>query len=211
MGRSTVSGHPHARLELPWWLSVILAAAAYVLLRWVIPSLAGSSVAFKPLVATAHSAAAVVAVLFLAFAAYSLALAYRRRRGLDLETSLAMLRALPRERFEHLMTAAFRSEGYEISEPANRDCGIDCVLVRGNDKLLVQYRHWRNATMGAATLRELCDRLQAESATGCVFVTTGDYTHEAARFAAGKPMRLIAGRQLERMLRAMEPSTGSAS
>ncbi|HEX6007443.1 MAG TPA: restriction endonuclease [Burkholderiales bacterium] len=208
MHRGTVSEHAKARTEWPWWLGVILAGAAYVILKWIIPSLAGSSGPLKPLVATAQSSAALVAIMFLAYAALSLGLAFRRRRALDLETSLATLRALPRERFAHFLEAAFRREGYEMSSPASGDSAIDAVLTRGNERLLVQYRHWRNATLGAAMLQALCDCAGEESAAGCVFVTAGNYTPEAVRFAAGKPVRLIGGRQLERMLRDLERSSG---
>jgi len=209
MGRSTVSGHPGERLELPWWLGVGLAAAGYVLLGWVVPSLAGAHSLLKPLVAAAQASAALVALLFVALAARSLLFSYRRRRALDLETSLATLRALPRERFAQFMAAAFRSEGYEVSAPASDDSRIDAVLTRDTERLVVQHRHWRNATIGAATLHELYDSLPRESASGCVFVTTGDYTPEALRFAAGKPVRLIAGRELERMLRARQAAVAA--
>lgn len=197
MGRGTISGHPGERLELPWWLGVVLAIAGYVILKWGIPSLAGAS--------------ALVAMLFLAWAAHSLFSSDRRRRALDLETSLATLRALPRERFEQFMAAAFRSEGYEVSASESRDGPVDALLTRAAERLIVQHRHWRNATIGAATLHELYGRLPRESATGCVFVTTGDYTSEARRFAAGKPVRLIAGRELERMLRLRDAAPVSAT
>ena len=69
------------------------------------------------------------------------------------------------------------------------------------------YDH-RPSALGAAMLQALCDCAGEESASGCVFVTAGNYTPEAVRFAAGKPVRLIGGRQLERMLRDLERSSG---
>jgi len=211
MEKGPIAGLAQARVELPWWLGVVLAAAAYVVLKWVLPAIAGSSALLKPVAATGQSFAAVVALLFLLHAGWSCVLAYRRRRALDLEMSLATLRALPRERFEHFVTTAFRNEGYAVTRSASRDRGIDLVLARGAEKLLVHCRHWRSARMGAGTLRELYAHLNAERATGCVFVTTGDFSNEAFEFAAGKPVRLIAGRELERMLRTVEHPLASGA
>jgi restriction system protein len=73
--------------------------------------------------------------------------------------------------------------------------------------------------VGVKPVRELFGVLAAEQADRAVFITSGIYTDEALRFAAGKPVELVDGAQLAEMLRrfqsslreALAPSTDPAS
>jgi restriction system protein len=153
-----------------------------------------------------------LALIFLALSGLSLFLAYRRRRVLDLEMSLATIRALPRRRFEQFAAEAFRNQGYAVSErgSAGQDRGVDLILRRANQKVLVQCRRWRSETIDIGPVRELYDVMASEQASGCVFLATGGYSNDALRFAAGKAMRLIAGRELEKTLRGVKRVANSA-
>lgn len=208
MQKGTISQDSQVRARLPWWVGMGLAAAAYVGLKWVLPSVAGSSAVLKPFASTAQSSAALVALVFVGLAAFSVVRAYRTRHALDLEMSVGALRALPRERFEHFARTAFENEGYAVAQ-AHPEHGADLVLTRGNERLVVQCRRWRSEVIDAEPLRELHRSAEAEAASGCVFVTTGEYTESARRFAAGKPLRLIAGRDLDRMLRGVESAASA--
>jgi restriction system protein len=211
MARGTSSALLDDRVELPWWVGVVIAAIIYVFLKWVFPLAAGSNEFLAQLAATAQSSAGLLALIFLALAGLSLFLAYRRRRVLDLETSLATLRALPRRRFEQFAAEAFQYQGYAVSETGSAgDCGIDFILRRENEKVLLQCRRWRSETIDIAPVRELYDVMAAEQASGCAFLTTGGYSSDALRFAAGKPVRLIAGPELEKMLRGVKRPGASA-
>ena len=200
--KRTGAGLTYERFELPWWSGMVLGAVLYIALRWVVPSVGELSPAIATAASAARSSAAFIALLCVAHSVISLLLAYRKRRHLDLEISLAALRALPRERFEHFAAEAFRSEGYAVAESASRDCGADLEITQGDERLVVQCRRWRSDITDAAPLREVCACMESTGASGCVFVTTGIYGDEALAFAAGKPLRLVAGRELERMLRA---------
>lgn len=203
LGKSTIWESPRIRTKLRWWLAVVLAVLAYVCLKWIIPSYAGSSAVMQRLASTGQSSAVFVSLLFVGFAGFSLFDAYRRRRAHDLDMGLATLRALPQERFGHFVRSAFENEGYAVAN-AKSGRGADLVLVRGDERLVVQYRRWRSESIDAEPLRELHDCMGAEAATGCVFLTAGQYAIDARRFAAGKPLRLISGHELERMLRGLE-------
>lgn len=215
MARSTSLGPLDDGVELPWWAGFVFAAIVYVFLKWVFPSVSGSSAVLKPLAAGAQSSAGLWALIFLVLAGFSPLRAYRRRRLLDLETSLATIRALPQRRFEQFAAEAFEKEGHAVARcgSAGYERGIDFTLRRGQEKVLVQCRRWRSATIDSAPLRELHDLMAAEQASGCAFVTTGGYDEDALQFAAGKPIRLIGGRELEKMLRDVKriaDSTGGA-
>lgn len=202
MARSTSLGPPDEGVALPWWAGFVFAAIVYVFLKWVFPSVSGSSAVLKPLAVVAQSSAGLWALIFLVLASLSPLLAYRRRRRLDLEVSLATIRALPQRRFEQFAAEAFENEGYAVARCGNasQECGVDFTLRRGQEKVLVQCRRWRSATIDSVPLRALHDLMAAEQASGCAFVTTGGYDEDALQFAAGKPIRLIGGRELEKML-----------
>ena len=211
MARGSSVDSPDDSVELPWWAGIVFAAIVYIFLKWAFPFLTGSSTLLEPVVAGAQSSAGLWALVFLVLVSFSSLLAYRRRRLLDLEMSLATIRALPQSRFEQFVAEAFQSQGYAVSggANANRDCGVDFTLRRNHEKVLVQCRRWRSETIDSAPLRALYDLMAAEQASGCVFVTTGGYGNDALQFAAGKPICLIGGRELERMLRDAKQTAGA--
>ena len=212
MARDTSLGPLDDGMELPWWAGFVFAALVYVFLKWVFPSVTASSALLEPLAAGARSSAALWALIFLVLTSLSPLRAYRKRRLLDFETSLATIRALPQQRFEQFAAEAFQSEGYAVSHcgTADRDRGVDFTLKRDQEKVLVQCRRWRSATIDSAPLRALHELMAAEKASGCAFVTTGGYGEDALQFAARKPIRLIRGRELEKMLREVKRTADAA-
>jgi restriction system protein len=211
MAKTINSGLLHDRMELPWWVAVVFAATIYAFLKWIFPSIAGSGVFLKSLAATAQSLAGLLAAIFLALGGLSRLLAFRRRRVLDLEMSLATIRALPQRRFEQFATEAFEKQGYSVAQcdSAGPDCG-EFILTRGNEKVLVQCRRWRSESIDSVPVRELYEAMAAAQASSCALLTTGDYSDDARRFAAGKRIQLVAGRELEKMLSGGKRAVNSA-
>ncbi|MGQ0524947.1 MAG: restriction endonuclease [Betaproteobacteria bacterium] len=210
MERRMIAVPPYRRYELPWWSGAAFGVLLYVLLTWVIPPVAASSPGLATAASAARAAAAFIALPFMACSLISLLLAYRKRRELDLEITLAALRALPRERFEHFAAEAFGSEGYVVAASADRAGGADLVLTRDDRKVIAQCRRWRSRLIDAAALSELHSCMDIARATGCIMVTTGEYDAAARGFAAEKPLRLIGGRELERMLQTLHSPTPDA-
>lgn len=211
MGRRAGAVLSQDRLELPWWFGLAAGALLYVLLKWIAPAVVVTlSPALSPAAAALRASAGFVALLPVACFLVWVLVDFRKRRALDHEISLAALRALPREHFERFLAEAFRREGYVVTPSDHRDCGADLVLTRDNDKLLVQCRRWRGDVNDDAPLRELHACMSAAAASGCAMVITGHYGAEARAFAAGKPVRLIAGRELERMLCNVDGAAGRA-
>jgi restriction system protein len=208
MEKSATSGAALERLQWPWWTGTVLAALAYALLRWIVPSLAGPGTALAPIAGAAQSAAVPIALAFLALSGVSLRLAQQRRRAFDLAMNIAALRALPLERFERFMADALRSEGYAIVRRL-RDGVVDFEAIRAGERHLVQCRRWRSETIDIDALRELCAGTESEGAAGCILVTTGGYSAAARRLASGRPVRLIAGRELAAMLGTAGPAAES--
>lgn len=81
------------------------------------------------------------------------------------------------------------------------DGGVDLVLNRGAEKVLVQCKQWRAMKVGVGTVRELYGVMAAEGAAAGVVVTSGRFTSEAIEFASGRNVQLIEGDELRRMIR----------
>lgn len=80
------------------------------------------------------------------------------------------------------------------------DGGIDLVLRGHGETVLVQCKQWKARQVGVDKLRELYGVVTAEKADRGVLVTSGHFTKEAEAFSAGKPMELVDGPALARLV-----------
>jgi restriction system protein len=112
------------------------------------------------------------------------------------------------DEFELLVGEIYRRRGFrsEFSAGTGADGGIDLVLRRGEERVLVQCKSWNAWKVGPKEIREFFGVLVSDGATRGIFVTTGRFTRDATEFAEGKPIEMIDGSAFERMLR--EAATG---
>ena len=164
---------------VPWWVSLILAIVAPVLLiRMPLPWSA-----FAPL----------ALLFFLATAALSALRSIKTARMLDRQTSLASLRQLPWKRFEDLLGEAFRRQGYKVEETlgGGADGGVDLVLGRDGNVIVVQCKHWRGKPVPVQTVRELYGVMHDRGADAAKLIATRSFTRDAVSFAKNKPIELV--------------------
>ncbi|QEA12759.1 restriction endonuclease [Comamonas flocculans] len=207
---------------LPWWVGVILAILAYVLLhRFAVGQVAvgvsmnqiGNTAAAHLLGALAFWGQYLVPLIFLA-AALASALKRRRRQGLVASAAAdsggANLRALAWRDFELLVGEAFRMRGYTVIETGGggADGGVDLRLVKGRETFLVQCKHWKAFKVPVQVARELFGVMAAEGAAGGFVVTSGAFTSEALAFVKGCNIELIDGPKLKAMIDAALPTLG---
>ena len=55
----------------------------------------------------------------------------------------------------------------------------------------MQCKHWKAWKVNVKPVRELFGVMTAEKADSAIFITSGEYTSEALKFAEGKPIELI--------------------
>ena len=204
--------------RLPWWAGVLLAIASYLLLHRLAsqpmpapstPGQFGAAATHALWIGAANAGQYVVPLLCLAGAFMS---AWRRRQRSKLvddatrsESSDALAGISWRE-FELLVGEAFRLQGYQVVERggSGADGGVDLVLTRpglnGAEKFFVQCKQWRAFKVGVDVVRELYGVMAAEGAAGGFVITSGRFTAEATRFAAGRNVQLIDGTGLHAML-----------
>ena len=142
----------------------------------------------------------------------------RRKQRVALVTDVAQAQStqaldgmLWRE-FEMLVGEAFRLQGYSVTETGGggADGGIDLVLVKGSEKFLVQCKQWKAYKVGVDVVRELYGVMAAKGATGGFVVTSGRFTDDASKFAAGRNVRLIDGPRLFALIKQARQSTRMA-
>lgn len=119
------------------------------------------------------------------------------------------MRDLPWDEFELLVGQIYQRKGYRVklSAGTGSDGGVDLELSKESQRVLVQCKSWNTLNVGVKEIREFFGVLVAERADRGIFVTTGSYTRDALDFATGKPIEMIAGAQLEKLLQ--EASLGS--
>ena len=191
----------------PWWVGVALAAVSWVGIVHVLPgvlvdfpirgrALGQAAERFGPLIGT------VVAVPILICAAVSWRNGRRKRRLLDTRTGIASIRALSWREFEELVAEAFRREGYRVVEntKAGADGGVDIRLRKEGRFVLVQCKHWNSNKVGVSVVREMCGVMMDQRAAGVAIVCSGGFTRDAWGFAKDKPVRLVDGQSLLRMI-----------
>lgn len=197
--------------KLPWWAGVSLAVISYLMLssyasqEVVITHSAGISNAVESMLPTMLKTMASIAqyILPLAFLIGAGASAYQRFVRSDLLQRAASnegesaVNSMSWREFEKLVGEAFRKQGYRVTETADgADGGIDLVLRKEGETILVQCKHWKTRKVGVKVVRELYGILIDKGADEVNIVCSGDYTDDAKSFVKNKPIHLIDGNQL---------------
>jgi restriction system protein len=139
-----------------------------------------------------------ILVAFCAASAASFFSRRKRRQLLDAQTGMDSLRSMDWRTFELLVGEAFRQQGYAAEETGQggADGGVDLVLRKNGQKILVQCKQWRAQRVGVQVVREMFGILVDQGAAAVKIVALGGYTPDAAAFARNKPIELIDGRTL---------------
>jgi len=116
------------------------------------------------------------------------------------------MRGLSWRQFENLVGEAYRRRGFgvEYTGDAAGDGGVDLVLQRGTQTILVQCKQWKTRKVGVTPVRELVGVVASRKAQGGILVTSGQFTEEAREFAKTNPIELIDGPPLAEMIAAAQ-------
>ena len=182
-------------LGTPWWIGMLLALVAYLFMRFGFAALMPPGPTTQAVAEGMAEIAWVFALPFLLVAAVSFLRSHFRGIARERRGSLVALRVLPRHRFELLVGEAFGRQGYVVEARGSRapDGEVDLELWRDGRKSIVVCRHWQAKQIGIAQIRELNDIMRFERGDEAIFLSGGNYTHEAWQYAQGKPLRLIDG------------------
>ncbi len=100
--------------------------------------------------------------------------------------------------FERLIGDAFRRRGFKVTGFGARTVGgtADLALTRGEERFLVQCKHWAKPEISLSLVRELNGVVTAVGAHGGYVVTAGEFAPEARDFARHTAIELIDGHTL---------------
>jgi len=191
--------------ELPWWSVPVAAAAVFAVVAWVLPSAfpartAADRLSIGHLLLT-PTYAAVAAGLIALLGLVGQIERGRRRRLFGTNQNLDAVRGLSWQDFERWVGEAYRRQGFDVAETAEgADGGVDLVLRRGGETTYVQCKHWRASKVDVRPVRELFGVMASGGAQRGVIVTAGRFTTAAQSEAQGKPLALIGGNNLLRLL-----------
>ena len=180
---------------LPWWANIILATVVYLSFKYWVPSIAFQNPFFKGVAIALPTFAPIVAGILCFVAAISAFHAWRKGELLEKQTGIGTLRTISWRKFEELVGETYRRKGYAVVETGGggADGGVDLILRKDGEKLLVQCKHWKKDKVGVKVVRELYGVVTAESASGGIVISSGTFTQEAKEFARGKRIELLDG------------------
>jgi restriction system protein len=148
-----------------------------------------------------------IAIVVFEMALLTYVLKSGRWKLLHLQKSMQDIRSLPPREFERLVGAAYEQQGYRVDYANDgKDGGIDLIMRRGAETVLVQCKNWYRGWTGAPEVRELYGVLTSEHGSKAVFVTSGVFSDEAIAFARAKPLALIDGEALLDMIETVQES-----
>ncbi|OGV65644.1 MAG: hypothetical protein A2283_15805 [Lentisphaerae bacterium RIFOXYA12_FULL_48_11] len=195
----------------PWWVSIIFSAVSYIALKFIVPAIKVDlkgpinfgAIMFKGFAGAAPIIAPYIAFAFLVPALISAIRAWRKRRLLDHQQSIESIRQISWKEFEELVGEAYRRQGYIVTENEGTgpDGGVDLILEKKGEVILVQCKQWRTTKVGVEKVRELYGVQMSNGAHRSILITSGFFTQEAQNFAANNPMDLVDGPQLQELIK----------
>ena len=112
----------------------------------------------------------------------------------------AKLEDLSPQQVQRLAADVYRQRGYEECLIAPEAMPDGLLLIRGEQRLVMQCRHWRARKVSEMPVREVYGAMAAHDATGGLLISGGAFTFEAARFAAMAGIELLDGPRLRELL-----------
>jgi restriction system protein len=200
--------------KFPWWVGVSLALVSFFFLQWYAgtapPAVTGTGGLYENVLPVMlHSLAFfgqfVIPAAFLLGSLTSVILNFKRAKLYDKTSRSAArnpLTDLSWRDFEFLVGEYFRRRQFTVEETkTGADGGIDLIAKKGNEKYLVQCKHWQADKVGVKVVRELLGVMVDAGATGGIVVTSGEFTQDASAFARANNIRLMDGRELHNNLK----------
>lgn len=211
--------------KLPWQVSAGLAVVSFVVLHAIAAQEPAAVTSTKDIGAAAartmFTTLAAIGQFVLPLVCLGGAIAgfFAQRRRTELVATVAAsdsassLNAMTWSEFESLVQEAFRLRGYSARRIGGEgpDGGVDLILERAGEKVLVQCKQWRAFRVGVGVVRELYGAMAAQGVASGIVVTSGTFTQDAVDFAAGRSVSLIAGDELHALIREAKAAVPRAS
>ena len=157
--------------KIPWWFFLVLAVVVYPAIKYLIPSimLQNSQDVFSKAMTSniIPSFAPIITGILVCTAAILAYNTWRRGELFRSQNSIETIRAISWREFEDLIAEVYKRKGYAVTETGGggADGGVDLILKKGGEILLVQCKQWRMERVGVKVVWELYGVLAAEGAS----------------------------------------------
>jgi len=187
--------------RLPWWANVILAIVVYLCLKYLAPALNFGNAFYAWTAKASGGLAPFCAAAMLVPKAISILNNRRREKLPEGQSESRSILSMSRPEFETLIRQTYIRRGYSVTETGGvADGAVDLILSRNDEELFIRCKHWKLGKVGVKEVRKLYQVISAEGASGGIFICSGEFTPEASDFAEGKPVELVDGVALARMI-----------
>lgn len=177
-------------VKAPWQVGAVITAVWLILLLIY----KGSIISLFFMVLAGVSALATVGALIKL---------YLNGRLFDGTNSLQEVKKLSWWDFERLVGEYYRRKGFKVEGLGGNgpDGGIDVIAKRQDgEKIIIQCKHWKAFKVPVQVVRELYGVMVDKGGSGAAVITSGHFTADAVAFAKGKPIELIDGANLARLI-----------
>lgn len=172
-------------LRSPWWVSLLIVAA--------IALVSGA------LFSAPYAALGVIGGFpFLVIGAMA---AWRQRHAPKADRVaqvLAEVGAMSWRTFADALAQAFARQGYTVTRMNTKS--VDMHLRKDARVTLVSCQRWKAASHGVDVLRALVDAKEAQGADQCIYVSLGQVTENARRFALAQGVHLVCEAELVQLM-----------
>jgi restriction system protein len=173
-------------LRSPWWISFLIAAVIGLIARAALPEQFSVYAAF-------------VGAPFLVVGLIAAWQQLRRPGAARVACTLDAVANMSWPGFADAVEHGFRREGYAVTRFAGD--GADFEISKADRRVLVACKRWKAARQGIEPLRELSAAAEARGIRECIYLTAGEVTENARRFAAANHIDLLQGVRLAQLLR----------
>lgn len=197
--------------KAPWWVGFGLAGV--MLLLSAIFGHMDPGPGLLPIVKMlAAPLLKVLAIPFVIAGVISLANNWFNRKLFDTTNNLNDVKAMSWQQFEFLVGEYYRRKGYSVYQMGGDapDGGIDLLASKNGEKLVVQCKHWKAFKIDVKVARELYGVMVDSTASGAVLITSGGFTQPAMDFVKDKPIELIDGPRLEKLIAEVKAAAPNA-
>jgi len=103
-------------------------------------------------------------------------------------------------KFTQTVSEAYRDQGYQVQFMVDSAAGIDLVLLRGSDRILVSFERRRVTVSDVDVVQRLDQAVTAQSASWGLAITACGFTAEAYEFAEHTRITLLDGEAVVQLL-----------
>lgn len=203
-----------ARLvHLPWPVALVAGLIGFVAIRWGLTALlAAVGPRFPDAMAWGAKAPTLLAAAFALACLMAAAMSFLQR-GPRLEAEAAQakvesIRSLTWNQIEQVVGEAYRRRGFQVdTAPAGEGGGLDLLLTKDGEATLVHCGQWRTQHVGVSVVREFEKRMGQHRVAAGKILCAGVFSTDCFRFAVGKPIELVDGETLQKMVAAVRADT----